>query len=153
MENEGLVVEADPTQLLVALRALCQNAIEAIGARGRVTIASGRTPAGVEIRVSDDGPGISSAERRHIFDPFYSARQAGRGLGLGLSKCWRIVASHGGRIAVESRPGEGATFIITLPEHGGAFFARADCQGATRAVPLSLRERDGVRGVRRKAEF
>ena len=118
--SEGLVVAADPTQLLVALRALCENAIQAIGARGRVMIVSSRSPGGVEIRVSDDGPGISPEEREHIFDPFYSARQAGRGLGLGLSKCWRIVTNHAGRIAVKSRPGEGATFIITLPEHGHA---------------------------------
>ena len=116
MANAGLVVEADPTQLLAAVRALCQNAIHAIGSAGRVTIAASRSPAGVEIRVSDDGPGISSQDRRHIFDPFYSGRQAGRGLGLGLSKCWRIVANHGGRIAVESHPGEGTTFIVILPE-------------------------------------
>ena len=69
------------------------------------------------IRVTDDGPGITPEERRHIFDPFYSARQAGRGLGLGLSKCWRIVTNHGGRIEVESRPGQGTTFVITLPGH------------------------------------
>ena len=59
----------------------------------------------LQIRVIDDGPGISEAERRHIFDPFYSARQAGRGLGLGLSKCWRIVTNHGGKVEVESTPG------------------------------------------------
>ena len=75
-----------------------------------------RGPGEVEIRVCDDGPGIAPEERPHIFDPFYSARQAGRGLGLGLSKCWRIVTNHGGRIEVESRPGGGACFIITLPQ-------------------------------------
>jgi signal transduction histidine kinase len=50
-----------------------------------------------------------------VFDPFFSARQAGRGLGLGLSKCWRIVTNHGGRIEVESEPGRGARFTIKLP--------------------------------------
>ncbi len=54
-------------------------------------------------------------ERRHIFDPFFSARQAGRGLGMGLPKCWRIVTNHGGRIDVQSEPGQGAAFTITLP--------------------------------------
>ena len=68
----------------------------------------------MQIRISDDGPGITPEERRHIFDPFYSARQAGRGLGLGLSKAWRIITNHGGRIEVESQPGHGATFLITL---------------------------------------
>ena len=69
----------------------------------------------VTICVRDDGPGITPEERQHIFDPFYSARQAGRGLGLGLSKCWRIVTNHGGSIEVASQPGRGAAFTIALP--------------------------------------
>ena len=116
-EGDGgpLRIVADPTQLAVALRALCQNAIEALGGQGHIRIELGRRPGGVEIRVRDDGPGIPPEQRPHIFDPFYSARQAGRGLGLGLSKCWRIVTNHGGRIEVESQPGGGASFLITLP--------------------------------------
>ncbi|MGO8688020.1 MAG: sensor histidine kinase [Thermoguttaceae bacterium] len=110
-----VAVVADPTQLAVALRALCQNALEALGGQGHVRIELGRRAGGVEIRVRDDGPGIPPEQRRHIFDPFYSARQAGRGLGLGLSKCWRIITNHGGRIAVEDQPGGGACFLITLP--------------------------------------
>ena len=69
----------------------------------------------MRIRIRDDGPGIKLEERRHLFDPFYSARQAGRGLGLGLSKAWRIVANHGGRIEVDSQPGSGSTFTVVLP--------------------------------------
>ncbi len=111
-----LQVMADPVQLLVALRALCQNAIEAVGGQGRISIDLRRGQGEVEIRVRDDGPGVTPEQRPHIFDPFYSARQAGRGLGLGLSKCWRIVTSHGGRIEVETPPGGGACFIITLPQ-------------------------------------
>jgi hypothetical protein len=110
-----LVVMADPTQLAVALRALCQNALEALGGQGHIRIELGRRAGSVEIRVRDDGPGIPPDQRGHIFDPFYSARQAGRGLGLGLSKCWRIITNHGGRIAVEDQPGGGACFLITLP--------------------------------------
>jgi signal transduction histidine kinase len=110
-----LAIEADPVQLMVALRALCSNALEALGHGGIITVAVRRADRGVQISVADDGPGISPEERRHLFDPFYSARQAGRGLGLGLSKCWRIVAQHGGQIAVEAGPGRGAIFTITLP--------------------------------------
>ena len=67
--------------------------------------------------MSDDGPGITDEARRHLFDPYFSARQAGRGLGLGLSKCWRIVVTnHGGRIDVDSRPGGPTVFAITLPK-------------------------------------
>ena len=114
-DEEPLVVEADSAQLSVALRALCKNALEAIGHRGRVEIAVDGLPGRARIRVLDTGPGVPGDQRRHLFDPFYSARQAGRGLGLGLSKCWRIVTDHGGRIEVESEPGEGAVFTITLP--------------------------------------
>jgi signal transduction histidine kinase len=110
-----LEIEADPAQLSVAIRAMCQNALEAIGSGGHIEIALEQHAREVQIRVSDDGPGIAPEERRHLFDPFYSARQAGRGLGLGLSKCWRIVTNHGGRIDVESQPGHGAMFTITLP--------------------------------------
>jgi signal transduction histidine kinase len=110
-----LEIEADTVQLAVAMRALCQNSLEAIGHGGHMEICLEADLNDVKIRVSDDGPGITPEQRRHIFDPFFSARQAGRGLGLGLSKCWRIVTNHGGRIDVESQPGQGATFVITLP--------------------------------------
>jgi signal transduction histidine kinase len=108
-------IVADPVQLSVALRALCANSLEAIGHDGHVEVEVRRSGEDVVIRVADDGPGILPEQRRHLFDPFYSARQAGRGLGLGLSKCWRIVTGHGGRIDVEGQPGQGAVFTITLP--------------------------------------
>jgi signal transduction histidine kinase len=113
--TEPLEIEADPTQLTVAIRALVQNAFEALGNGGRVQVDLQATEHELQIAVSDDGPGVSDEERRHLFDPFYSARQAGRGLGLGLSKCWRIVTNHGGKVEVESRPGQGAKFTMILP--------------------------------------
>jgi signal transduction histidine kinase len=112
--REPFDIEADRTQLTVAVRALVQNAFEALTSGGNVQVELLSIEAEVQIRVIDDGPGISEAERRHLFDPFYSARQAGRGLGLGLSKCWRIVTNHGGKVDVESSPGHGAKFTITL---------------------------------------
>ncbi len=110
-----IVVEADPVQLNVALRAICQNAMESLGNGGHIEIGVEQAGSEVRIRISDDGPGIRPEERRHIFDPFYSARQAGRGLGLGLSKAWRIITNHGGRIEVSSQPGHGTSFLISLP--------------------------------------
>ena len=114
--EDSVEIEADATQLSVALRAMCQNALEALGSGGHIEIEidAAATPM-LAIRIRDDGPGIKPEERRHLFDPFYSARQAGRGLGLGLSKAWRIVTNHGGRIEVASQPGQGATFTIFLP--------------------------------------
>lgn len=113
-----LELEADPTQLEVALRAMGKNALELIAQGGQIQIEARQEGHEVCIRVSDNGPGITPEQRRHLFDPFYSARQAGRGLGLGLSKCWRIVTNHGGRIGVQSQPGQGATFSIFLPQSG-----------------------------------
>ena len=108
--RDPLVIEADPVQLHVALRTLCVNSMEAIGKQGNVTIelcVSDADPRGrhsgdvVQMVVSDDGPGIAPELHSRIFDPFYSGREAGRGLGFGLSKCWRIVTLHGGWIDVQ----------------------------------------------------
>jgi len=119
-DSGPLEIVADPVQLSVALRALCTNSLEAIGHDGHVEVEIRQSGEDVVIRVADDGPGILPEQRRHLFDPFYSARQAGRGLGLGLSKCWRIVTAHAGRIDVEGQPGQGAVFTITLPRQQAA---------------------------------
>jgi signal transduction histidine kinase len=111
-----LMVQADPTQLTVALRALCDNAFEAIGGNGwvEVSVRQASDVRIVQIVVRDNGPGISGAVRRHLFDPYFSGREAGRGLGVGLAKCRAIVLQHGGDLVVDSAPGAGATFTITL---------------------------------------
>lgn len=119
-----VVVSADGDHLSVALKALCTNSLEALGRDGSIDVLVRRGPpdlppgaAGdwVEILVNDTGPGIPPHVRRHLFDPYFSGREAGRGLGLGLSKCWAIVHQHGGRIRVDSQPGCGTTFSIILP--------------------------------------
>jgi signal transduction histidine kinase len=110
-----LLVSGDPAQLTVAVRALLQNALDAVASGGRVDVAASLTEGEVRIAVSDDGPGILPEQLPHIFEPFYSARQAGRGIGMGLSKCWRIVTGHGGHIVAQSQPGRGAVFTICLP--------------------------------------
>ena len=108
---------ADGTQLQVAIHALLDNAANAIGHGGAISVAVEQEEASrVQIIVADNGPGIAPEVRAHIFDPFYSGREAGRGLGFGLSKAWRIIALHGGSIEVKSPPTGGVTFTITLPE-------------------------------------
>ena len=115
-DASAVEIEADAEQLNVALRAMCRNSLESMDHDGCIEISVENRSRCVIIRVSDDGPGIPDDVRRHIFDPFFSARQAGRGLGLGLSKCWRIVVTnHGGRIDVDSGPGRRTVFTITLP--------------------------------------
>lgn len=118
-QSGPLIVELDPVQIRVAVQAVVRNALEAIGRNGRVEIGLEADEASVTIRVADNGPGIAAEDRRHIFDPFFSARQAGRGLGMGLSKCWRIVANHKGEIQVESQAGRGAAFTVRLPRRYG----------------------------------
>ncbi len=113
--REPANVAADPVQLRVALRAICANSLEALGRGGNVGIEISQQGDATEITVRDDGPGISADIREKIFDPFFSGREAGRGLGFGLSKAWRIIALHGGQIVVHSEPGRGATFTIALP--------------------------------------
>ncbi|MGW8256903.1 MAG: sensor histidine kinase, partial [Thermoguttaceae bacterium] len=113
--TDPLEIEADATQLAMAFRAICQNSLEALGQEGEIEIELQAEQREASVRFADNGPGILPEERRLIFDPFYSARQAGRGLGLGLSKCWRIVDNHGGRFEVRSIPGKSTEFIITLP--------------------------------------
>jgi hypothetical protein len=101
---------------------LVQNAVQAIGEKpGQITIRTSRPERFsdfrvnemVEMQVTDNGPGIPSDQQLHIFVPFFTTKQNGTGLGLAI--CQRIVKNHGGSIAVQSRPGEGSTFIIRLP--------------------------------------
>jgi hypothetical protein len=115
-----VMVQADDVQLGVVLRAMGTNALEAIRGEGRIQLEvrverSDDQTCWARIIVTDDGPGIPPRVRRHLFDPFFSGREAGRGLGFGLSKCWRIVTDHGGRIDVESPITGGAIFTVSLP--------------------------------------
>ena len=68
---------------------------------------------GVEVRVKDSGPGIPAEHLNKIFDPFFTTKE--RGTGFGLSVVLRIVKNYGGRIQVESGPGVGSRFLVTLP--------------------------------------
>lgn len=110
-------VTADAVQLAVAVKALCTNSLESIGRDGRIDVEARSASGGqsLAITVRDDGPGIPAATRPHIFEPFYSGREAGRGLGFGLSKCWRIVTAHGGSVTVVENSGRGAAFTVELP--------------------------------------
>jgi len=119
---ETVMAMADRDQLLVALRSICTNALDAIGQSGTIEFdiaevcdAPLEDQPAVAIHIRDTGPGISAEIRRHIFDPFFSGREAGRGLGFGLSKCWRIITDHGGQVTVDSQLGSGASFTVLLP--------------------------------------
>lgn len=111
-------LHVDRQQLEVAVSAVCRNALEAIGEDGaiEISLSESDSPArNVVVEISDTGPGISDEVRRHLFDPFYSGREAGRGLGFGMSKCWRIITDHGGTVTVDSSLGEGTTISLHIP--------------------------------------
>ncbi len=116
---------ADPTQLQVALAAICKNALEALDETGgqirlRAKQTMQRGERWVLISVEDDGPGIPEGLRKHVFDPFFSGREAGRGLGFGLSKAWRIVTEHDGRLSLDTTENGKTRFLVELPSRTSA---------------------------------
>ena len=81
-----------------------------------IVVRIGRTePGGARIEVEDQGGGIAPEVLRRMFDPFFTTRPAGQGIGLGLSVAHAIVTAHGGTISATSTPGAGTTFRIELP--------------------------------------
>jgi|GEM_PF-454509 len=115
--RHAFTCQADFAQLTAAIKAICQNGIEAMSDGGvlSVTACENVSTNSVEITIEDNGSGLSESAQRHCFDPFFSGREAGRGLGFGLSKAWRIVEQHRGRIEVSSYPQQGSRFTVILP--------------------------------------
>ncbi len=116
------LVIGDPDQLQQVLFNLTVNAIQATETAGEITLQTrlgthdnGHRDGRVDVLVSDTGPGIALEDRARIFDPFFTTKGAIGGTGLGLAICREIVASHHGEIHVESRPGVGSCFIVSLP--------------------------------------
>lgn len=107
-----------PLQLNQVFLALLTNAAQAIGEQpGCITLSSGRSDSGETwIEVSDTGCGIPAENLPKIFEPFFTTRPIGKGTGMGLSMSFGIVADHGGRIEVQSTPGNGSIFRVCLPE-------------------------------------
>jgi two-component system sensor histidine kinase PilS (NtrC family) len=114
--DEELVVHADPSKLRQVVWNLVRNAADAAAAGGkhvRVEARRGAEPAQATITVEDDGPGIPPDRLARIFDPFYTTKQ--KGTGLGLATCHAVVAEHGGRIDLESEVGKGTKVVVRLP--------------------------------------
>lgn len=110
-----LPLVADAEHLQAVLRAVIDNALNASMSGTRITIELRKAADAAEFVVADEGAGLSETDREHLFDPFYSGRQAGRGLGVGLSKAWRFVTNHGGTIDVAAVEPHGARFTIRVP--------------------------------------
>ena len=103
----------DDQQILVVFRNLVMNAAQAVSNVGTVTIVAVEHDRNIEIRVSDNGVGIAPENLPHIFEPLYTTREFGAGLGLAI--CKSFVEANLGTITVESEPGRGSTFTVRLP--------------------------------------
>jgi len=106
---------ADPVQLELALLNLISNSVDAMGSGGKITIRLGRLDDRLHLEVEDTGSGIPPDLLAHIFDPWVTTKEQGKGSGLGLSIARQVIASHGGTIRVHSGAGKGALFAIDLP--------------------------------------
>lgn len=107
-----LIVEIDAGKIHQVVMNLVRNAIEA-SRDGRVVVELAAAPAGIQIKVVDDGPGIPDELRPRIYEPFFSTKPEGTGMGMTIVHS--LVTAHGGTIDVDSAPGQGSVFTVTLP--------------------------------------
>ncbi|HVU28131.1 MAG TPA: ATP-binding protein, partial [Verrucomicrobiae bacterium] len=126
LENRGLTVKTklardltptpiDATQIQQVLVNLVKNAAQAMTKNGTLILQTGENADGVWVSVSDTGGGIPQEQINRIFEPFYTTKKKGTGLGLMIVQ--RIVRAHNGRIELESNVGKGTTFRVWLPLH------------------------------------
>ena len=106
-------ISADREMLRRAMLNLMLNSIDVMPAGGELVITSIDGPQGFELEIADSGPGLTSDQLKHLFDPFYSTKATGTGLGLAI--VLRIAESHGGRVTAINCPEGGAAFTIEIP--------------------------------------
>lgn len=116
LPDEPVNAICDRNQLQQALLALFMNAVEAMPQGGLLTVGVHELNGRIRISIQDTGCGIPEEFLAHIFEPFYSGKKGGMGVGLGLSVAWGIIEAHGGRIDVQSTVDQGSTFTVEIPE-------------------------------------
>ncbi len=109
------VIKGVPEELQQAITNLTQNAVDAVGKGGHVWVRTRPEARSVRIEVADDGPGIPREALARIFTPFFTTKEVGKGMGLGLTITRQVIKQHGGTLDVDSTPGQGTTFTIRLP--------------------------------------
>jgi signal transduction histidine kinase len=113
--NQPMDLLADPVQLELALLNLITNSVDAMASGGKLMVRVQPVSDRLHLEIKDTGSGIPPDLLARIFDPWVTTKPHGKGSGLGLSIARQVVASHGGTIGVDNRPGEGAIFTIDLP--------------------------------------
>jgi len=108
-------VPCRPRQIEQVFINLLVNAAQAIPERGKVTVSAELVDGDAVVRVRDTGTGIPAELRQRLFEPFFTTKPVGKGTGLGLHVAYKIVRAHGGKIAVDSTPGEGTVVTVRLP--------------------------------------
>jgi signal transduction histidine kinase len=114
---EPTYASLDENLVRQALLNIVRNSFEAMPDGGEVRIELRAMDGDLELRISDNGPGITAEHLPRIFDPFFTTKREGTGLGLAYTR--KIVREHGGDVRCETRPGSGTTFVITLPRTTG----------------------------------
>jgi two-component system NtrC family sensor kinase len=115
--DEPVEIFCNAQKIQQAVMSLLINAIEAMPNGGKITIRLTHEKKQATIRIIDEGTGISEKDMPHIFEPFYSTKEAATGTGLGLAVVYGILANHNGHIEVEKTSIQGTTFKITLPQN------------------------------------
>jgi C4-dicarboxylate-specific signal transduction histidine kinase len=119
---DSLLIHANRNKVVQVLVNLLQNAIDALSRKQfeegapMIHIDGSDVAEGIRLGVRDNGPGIDAGTLDKIFDPFFTTKEVGRGLGLGLSICYRIMQEAGGRITVKTEPGRFTEFILMFPK-------------------------------------
>ena len=109
------ITAGDQAQLQQVILNLVNNAIDAIGKDGTVSVKSSRDSSQIKVVIADTGPGIPDSMQKKIFDPFFTTKSTGKGTGLGLWISYNIIEKMGGKLSLQSKEGQGAAFTITLP--------------------------------------
>jgi two-component system sensor histidine kinase PilS (NtrC family) len=119
--GDTLPTRADPQRMRQAIWNLCLNSVQSMPDGGDMRVGARHVPGAdggrLQIWIADTGHGIAEADLPHIFEPFYSTKPEGSGIGLAL--VYRVVEDHGGQIEVQSRASEGTTITLTLPPADG----------------------------------
>src|SRR5262249_23618298 len=127
MKSRHLIVEvpaelpplfAFPDQLVQVFLNLILNAIDATAKHGRIEIRASKERGGIRVEVRDDGPGVPVDQVSRLFQPYFTTKKHGTGLGLFVTR--KLVADHGGEVTFESKAGEGTSFGVWLPAADGA---------------------------------